>query len=307
MSWSGLALDGVVNAGTQLLLAAEEGVPPEHIASKIAVPLAIVIFGGAVYALLWSNYGAKKGALVYSTAMFAFTFMLGVFWWFGAPGTPVATGLQNFPGQAPDAYLGSWFGFEPGSPRAQFFPAANSFEDLQAIEDYVGTDDPEDPQAAFITGDLEQAGSVMLAQWLPTDEAGGFRIGATRRQGLQEAAGAPEQGETRASPFYTAEIQELRVTDSNGSRVAGAQIVTYANFANEETGVTSRQVPVEEGVWYAFKDPGALWFPSAVWTGISLVLFLLSLWGLDRMEQREKKAAQVEVKEPEDLQVPIAQ
>lgn len=290
-----------------LLLASEaEGVPPEHIAAKLAVPIGVVIFCGAVFALLWSNYGAKKGALIYGTALFGFTTMLGVFWWFGAPGTPVATGLQNFPGQAPDAYQGAWYAFEPGSPRAEFFPSTNDIGSFQTVQEYVGTDDPSDPALGYISGDLDGAGSNMLAQWLPTDESGGLRIGAERRQALQEAAGTPGEGESRADPFYTAEIDELLLNDDGGIRVAGARITTYANFADEETGQVVRSEPVEQGTWFAFKDPGALWFPSAVWTFVSLGLFVICLFLLDRMEQREKRR-HTEVEEAEDLAVPIAQ
>ncbi|MEX2458365.1 MAG: hypothetical protein WD770_05215 [Actinomycetota bacterium] len=290
-----------------LILASEaEGVPPEHIAAQLAVPLGFLIFSGAVFALLWSNYGAKKGGLIYATAFFGFTTMLGIFWWFGAPGTPVAGGLQNFPGQAPDAYQGAWYGFEPGAPRAGFFPSTNDLGSFQTVDEYVGTGDVEAPGHAFISGDLDQAGGIMLAQWLPTDEAGGLRVGAGRRTELNEAAGAPGEGEERASPFYTAEIDEMLVADDGGTRVAGARITTYANFADSETGVVTRSEPVEEGVWFAFKDPGATWFPSAVWTFVSLVLFLLSLFALDRIEQREKRR-HTEVEEAEDLAVPIAQ
>ncbi len=35
-----------------LILATEGGVPPEHIASQLAVPVGIVIFCGSVFALL---------------------------------------------------------------------------------------------------------------------------------------------------------------------------------------------------------------------------------------------------------------
>lgn len=297
-----------MSAFTNLLILASEseGVPPSHIAAKIAVPIAILLFSGSVFLLLWANFGAKKGALIYSTAFFAFTMMLGVFWWFGAPGTPVATGLINFPGQAPDAYQGAWYAFEPGSPRADFYPATNDFDSFESIAEYVGTDDEEDPEYSFIAGDLDQAGSHMLEQWLPRDEQGGLRVGANRRTALNEAAGSPREGEERGDPFYTAEIQDLRLRDDHGIRVAGARIATFANFADAETGVVQRTEQVEEGLWFAFKDPGALWFPSAVWTFVSLALFLLSLFALDRVEQREKRRS-AEVEEPEDLAVPIAQ
>ncbi len=294
-----------------LFLAAEAGhVSPDHIAAKIAVPLGIVIFVGAVYLLLWSNYGAKKGALIYATAFFGFCTMLGVFWWFGAPGTPVATGLQNFPGQAPDTYLGKWFAFEPGSERAEFFDSTNDLDSFETVASYIGkpnASDEElegDPKASFVRGDLEQALGKMVAQYLPVDEFGGVRLGAERRQAINERAGEPQGEEERADPFLTAEVIDTPlVTDDNGTRVAGARLQMFANYVGPDG---ARQVPVEEGVWFAFKDPGALWFPSAVWTGISLVLFLISIAALDRLEQREKQLVG-EIQEAEDLAVPIKQ
>ena len=63
----------------------------------------------------------------------------------------------------------------------------------------------------------------------------------------------------------------------------------------------------DSAVWFAFYDPGANWFPSALWTIISLIGFALSLWWLDRLEQTEKRLARVVIEQPEDLAVPIAQ
>ncbi|MDX1658678.1 MAG: hypothetical protein R3343_07655 [Nitriliruptorales bacterium] len=297
-----------------LFLASEsDRVPPDHVAANLALPIAILIFCGSVYLLLWSNYGAKKGALIYSVAFFGFNFMLGVFWWFGAPGTPVATGLQNFPGQATDAYQGAWYGMQPGSPRAEFFDSTNNFDEFVTPEEMVGTDDPEDPGLSFLKGDLEQANQIMLSQFLPRDEAGSLRVGANRRQEFQEAAGEPQSGEARAEPFFTAELAttedgtpQLKVIEEDGIRIAGAQYNVIAQFVEQGTNEVVRTEVVETGNWFAFKDPGAIWFPSAVWTGVSLLLFVLSLVGLDRMEQREKEQ-QTEVQEPEDLASPIAQ
>jgi hypothetical protein len=300
---------------TALLLATEAGhVSPDHIAAKIAVPVGVVIFVGSVFLLLWSNYGAKKGALIYAVALFGFSAMLGVFWWFGAPGTPVATGLQNFPGQPSDAYQGQWYAFEGGSARADFFPATNNLDDFQTVAGYIGAPNASqeelerDREAAFLRGDLDQAAALMLNQYLPRDESGSLRIGAQRRQEMLTAAGDPQPGEGRADQFFTAEMTPdtaTRLTTSNGTRVAMTSFTTYANFVDEDTGEV-RPVPVEEEAWFAFKDPGALWFPSAVWTGISLALFILSLLALDRIEQREKRTVGA-VLEAEDPAVPINQ
>lgn len=300
-----------------LLLAVEggEGIPPEHIASKLAVPLGFLIFSGSVYLLLWSNYGARKAAAIYSTAFFAFSTMMGIFWWFSAPGGLVAGGPRHFPGQDAGRYSGAWYAFEQGSERADFFPAVNdasrfvppeefvvSKGDVQSFliggEEYVG----------FLEGLSESATEEMMALYLPTDESGtSLRIGANRRLEYLEAAGSPRAGEERAQPFFTGTPGPVRVLESSdGILLAASDLTVEANFADEETGQVARTVEVDNQTVFAFRDPGALWFPSAVWTGVSLLLFLASIFALDRIEQREKQE-QAEVEEPEDLAVPIAQ
>lgn len=304
-----------------MVLAVEggEGIPAEHIAAKIAVPIAILIFCGSVFMLLWSNYGARKGALIYSTALFGFCMMLGVFWWFGAPGTPVATGLQNFPGQPADQYTAKWFPFEPGSARAQFFDSTNDLgSNFQPLAQFLGREDAaaeelqDDPAYSAFSGDLDSAASRMAELFLRVEE-GESRLGGERRGAYQEAALeglAAEVGEdnvddwSRGDPFFTAVPEEVLVTRDQGTLVAGAQFTALANFENEDG--ETLQVPVDTQPRFAFKQESALWFPSAVWTLVSLVLFVLSLWGLDRVEQREKRALE-EVQEPERLAVPIRQ
>lgn len=295
-----------------LVLATEgvEGLPGSHIASKLAVPLAIVFFMGSVYVLLWSNYGAKKGALIYLSALGGFNVMLGIFWIFGAPGTPIATGPQNFPGQAADAYTAKWFPMEPGSERAMEFPATNSIDSFSDIPTYIGNpdateEDLEAPGPAAIRGDIDQASQTMVELYAPT-ESGAIVLGGQRRAAWTEAAGDPEPGETRASPFFTVEVVEIRVTDDQGVRVAAAVLQPHANFVDEDGETRQVAVTDEPDVMYAFKDPGAITFPSIVWTLVSLVMFGAALFGLDRIEQREKRE-QLEVAEPEDLATPVRQ
>lgn len=304
-------------ATTGLFLASENGLPPEHIAAKLALPLGLLFFCGSVYLLLWAVYGAKKGALIYGVAFFGFNMMLGVFWWFGAPGTPVATGLRNFPGQPQDQYQGKWFAFEQGSARADFFPSSNSLDNFESVPSYLGADqDATGPKISFLSGDLDQATSHMIDLYLPTDESGTARLGAERRAAIEdviaqnqsdvEAAlrqgGAQEGTITRAQPFFTARVAPTEdgeglqrgLTDDDGTRVAGAKLQLVANFAgtNADGAPVKEELVVEEQTMFAFKDPGALWFPSAVWTAIAVVGLVGCGFGLDRMEQREKRRAE---------------
>jgi hypothetical protein len=309
-----------------LLLATEgvEGLPPEHIASKLAVPIGILIFAGAVFALLWSNYGAKKGSLILGVAMFGFMGLIGTFWWFGAPGTPVATGLQNFPGQANDAYTAKWYPFEPGSERSESFELWRNLDDFQTIPEFAGavqddgSIDETDPFYSSVSGDAEGAAALMIEQYFPR-ENGSLQIGASFRTELQQATQevtdqAP--ADSRFSDWLTEvagvseesnyDEEQLYVAVDQGQRVAGAVLETYAVFVDNETGSEVARIPVAETEWFAFKDPGAIWFPSAVWTIASFLLFALCLALLDRIEQREKRE-ETEVEEPMDVQVPIAQ
>jgi hypothetical protein len=281
--------------------------PGEHIAARLALPIGIVVFCGGVYLLIWAVYGWKKGALIYGTAFFAFSAMIGVFWWFGAPGTPSATGLQNFPGQTADHYVGRWFPMEPGSERAEFFQSTNDLEQLQTPEAYAGVEDldeearEQDPGYRALLGDVATAVDRILEFYLPETEGGAPLIGSERRSAMVEAAGEAPEGMQPATPFFEAralpsEVDEtrplVRVGEEQGVRLIGVPLEVVAVYAGEddEGAPIREEVVVEEAVWFAFQDPGALWFPSAVWTLVSLLLFALCLFGLDRLELREKRA-----------------
>lgn len=301
-----------------LFLAVEESIPPDHLVARLAVPLGLLFFSGSVFLLLWSNYGAKKGAAIYGTAFFGFAMILGVFWWFGAPGTPQNLGVTFLPGQETNHYQPQWYGFEPGSERAEYFGAADSPEEFETVPQFlglpedIGEDDLEDrPRASQLSAALDSAVDQMQEQFLPIEDDVA-QIGAERRAGLEEevAEARPEQAEMRASPFYTAEpVEEPRVTEDpeTGVRLATAEFQVFANFMDADE-VPLDPIPVgETRTWFAFFDPGGEWIPSALWTGISAGGFLLSLFWLDRLEMRDKRRLRDEVEEPEDLAVPIAQ
>lgn len=297
-----------------LVLATEgvEGIPADHIAAKLAVPVAILLFCGSVFLLLWSNYGAKKGALIYATAFFGFCFMLGVFWWFGAPGTPVATGVQNFPGQPADQYNAHWFAIEPGSQAAEMLPATNNLGDFSTIEEFAGAS--EGPRYNSLNGDLSQAGDLMtnLAIHRQDDQVllGGQARSEyleTAQQALADEVGADAAGNySRAAEAYTAEAGDLLLTRSNGTLMAGTEVTVFVNYVNDDDAADTVEVPVDTKTMFAFKQESILWFPSMVWTLVSLLLFVLSLLGLDRIEMRERRREE-ELDEPESLAVPIRQ
>jgi len=300
----------------QLILAVEAAIPPDHPASILAVPLGLLFFVGSIYLLLWSNYGAKKALAITGVAWGGISAILGIFWWFGAPGIPPGLGINHLPGQTADDWADRWYAFEEGSERAGFFDLVGQVDEFEPPHAYLGLpsqDGLERPDLEWtslvsLTG---QAETRMEEQFLPLDENGIAQIGAERRAAMEEVV-AEEQpdGTTRAPLFYTAEVvEDAQLADDPGTgvRLATARFQVVANFFDED-GVPIDPIPVEEPRnWYAFYDPGAVWVPSAIWTGISGLIFLLGLVWLDRLEMREKRLQSDEVEEPERLAVPVAQ
>jgi len=312
-----LLLTPAVTAAATILLAVEDVIPPDHPVAILAVPLGLLFMSGSVYVLLWSNYGARKAAGIYGTAFFGFSLILGVFWWFGGPGIPPNLGITTLPGQAADHYDPVWYAFEPGSERAQFFSGVNTVDAFVTVDAYVGREGADrqtlnrDPAFAALAGSSRTAAQRMQEQFLPLDQFGVARIGVSRRSAFEEQVALLQPANSRrGTPFYTARIEgPIRLFDdpTSGLLLATATFQTVANFTDAQ-GTPIEPVPVgEPAVWFAFYDPGANWFPSALWTIISLVGFLISLVYLDRLEQQEKRLKRIVVEQPEDLAVPIAQ
>src|SRR5690606_22480886 len=121
--------------------------------------------------------------------------------------------------------------------------------------------------------------------------------------------------------FYTSEpVGEPRITDDQGVQVVTQRFRTVANFTDVDgvpilrstTDENGEEIeapwPVgEETDWFAFRDPGAEWFPSMLWTVFAALGFAGSLFWLDRLELADKRRELEVAEEPEDLAVPIAQ
>lgn len=301
-----------------VFLAVEEAVPADHPVAILAIPIGMLFLSGSIYLLLWSNYGVRKALAIYGTAFFGLSFLLGVFWWFGGPGISTNNGVDHLPGQTAADYSAQWYAFEEGSPRASFFPNASDRSAYQTAEEYLGLADldeealEDEPSFGQLAGSLGQAIDSMQQQFLPVDDNGIAQIGVTRRQAYEEEAAAarPDDAAGRARPFFNVrQVDDPLVTDhpQTGVLLATQRFQATATFT-DESGVPFEPIPLGDPVdWYAFYDPGAPWIPAAVWTGISLVLFLLSLVSLDRLEAREKRLATQEVEEPETIAQPVAQ
>lgn len=154
-----------------LVLFAAQATPPDSLMAKLAVPLGIVIFLGSIYMLLRSNLGTRRGYLVFATAFFGYMIIQSAFWAFGAPGTPVATGPTNLPGQPANEYQPEWVPFAEDSRLGK--------GDYAWIADAEWTEVPEDfAETASVGVDeiqgffASEAGTKLVGEnWKPDAES----------------------------------------------------------------------------------------------------------------------------------------
>ena len=280
-----------------LVLAAEShGIPGSDWRAKIAVPLGFVLFFGSIYMLVRSNLGTRRGYFVTATSFFGFMIIYALFWTFGAPGTPPATGPQNLPGQALDAYEDVWRPYAGDSAVAEdsAYAVAKTYpEGFEAAPDAVGLPQSfvenantgsEDIKTFFSTkaGPL-QTPPIKASTWVEIDRKyasatnGRPIIAVTFQQTYQIAQAnpgdpAPAEG---AEPVFT----------PDGAPVADDE----SNVAPPGTELND---PVENGETYtafAYFDAGNPAFPSLLSLVIIIILFVLHALLLARDEQRERR------------------
>lgn len=280
-----------------LVLAAEgHGIPGNDWRARIAVPLGFLIFVGSVYMLVRSSLGTRRGYLVAATSFFGFMIIYSLFWTFGAPGTPPATGPQNLPGQQLDAYEDVWRPYagdsrvaeDPIYAVAKTYP--NGFSDtpeaagLPAEITAEADTGAEDIKTFFSTkaGPLQKP-PIKKATWAEVESERKFAkatnerpiIAVTFQQTWQIGTLPPGVAPPPGDPLLTVD----------GERVAEDQ----SNVAPSGTKIND---PVENGETFrafAYFDKGSPAFPSFLMFLIILVLFILHALGLARDEQRERR------------------
>ncbi len=231
-----------------LVLAAEE-IPASEPLAKLAFPLGVLIFLGSIYMLLRSNLGTARGYYVFGTSLFGFLFLISLFWGFGAPGTPQATGPTNLPGQPADALLPKWIPFAQDSRLADR-------ADLSMVKSY--------PEGFTENG------------W-PEDEQDNIDVGVDE-----------------ALNFFSSDVA--------GQVIQSTWVPQTVSYATTDTGFPIIAIefveadealqPVEGGqtyVAFSYFDQGNPLLPSIIFMIVSLVLFLLHAFLLDRSEQRERR------------------
>lgn len=303
---------------TSVLLAAaanEEYVPPDDWRGAVALPLAILIFFGAVFLLLKSNLGTRRAYLVEATCFFGFMTVLSLFWGFGAPGTPRNTGPQSLPGQSADYYTPKWVPFAGDSTLAdERFSIVKQYP--EGFEEAAGSGgeggEGTDAAAAGDTGQADTEGAEADPAG-GADEIGNFfreEHGGTQLIGDDWVqAGAPfvtttETGEevvaaTFAKPFALNDDGEIP-QDADGQPLfeddqVGQPIPEdFAVPSGVDDDVAQLLTP-ESFTGFAFYDPGFAMFPALVMMVLSIAGFILHALLLGWDENREKERAVEEV------------
>lgn len=266
-----------------LVLATESGISYQSPLAKLATPIGILIFLGLPYMLMRSNLGTLRAYLVIATSFFGFMTLLSLFWAFGAPGTPAATGPTNLPGQTQDEYQPIWVPFAEDSLVAEESPYAELVGNEEAFTEEIPAAETENVDTGvndtknFFSADEDDSGYPPKI----------------------DATAAVAEG-----PFYA------RTPDGRPViRVTYGATYQFDQEGNLPEGVDDDQVGTvipegEEGAAfftaYAFFDAGNPVFPSLVLFAISLVGFLLHALLLYRDEQKEsEEEREVEVTEQE--------
>jgi hypothetical protein len=233
----------------ELLVFAAEEIPPSNPLAQLATPLGVVFFLGSTYLLLRSNLGTARAYHMLGTALFGFLFLISLFWGFGAPGTPQATGPTNLPGQPTDALQAKWVPFAQDSLLADR-------ADLSVVKGYPEGFEVDGAPAA--DADLIDQGVSEMLNFFSSSTAGA----------VIEATWVPE------TIAYT--------ETSTGFPLLAVEYVAVNDALEPDPEVGSY-------VAFGYFDAGQPLLPSLVFVVISLVLFLIHAWLLDRSERIERR------------------
>lgn len=223
------------------------------------VVTAIAIFMGLPYIILSTVLGARKAFLVESAGLFGFIILLSLVWLVGAPGT--------VPGTGPRGPEPTWVPFLADSEQGQEFA-----EHIARFPD--GWDEPGKRYAGGIDSksEIETTKSQLLEalanraafQGLPATEPSdwNFRVAGQR----------PATEEEATLPAATVRFFQTGPVLLSGVRIPAT---------DEHPSVTV----------FALRDKGRIFQPAAMFLGVGVVAFILSLAGLARIEKKEKREA----------------
>lgn len=290
-----------------LILATEGGIPTSNPWSQLAVPLGILIFVGSVYMLIRSNLGTRRGYLVMSASLWGFTFLLSLFWTFGAPGTPANVGPQNLPGQELDEYQPIFVPFAADSevataedsPYAAALDFPNGWGEVPA--DFQGTAEIGVQNISSFFAGLDTAGEVP-GTYFPI-------LDGTEELAAPAVYAVADNSRPMIGATFVNTCQLGVGQDANGDDVAEDALPPYCEGLQIGDPIPADAVdaagePVrQEQTLFALFDAGTPSFPSLLMTGILFVLFAVHMVLLARDERREARETLAERNENEEVEV----
>jgi hypothetical protein len=299
-----------------VLAAESHGIPGSDWRAKLAVPIGFLLFFGSVYLLVRANLGSRRGYLVMATSFFGFMIIYGLFWTFGAPGTPPATGPQNLPGQELDAYEDTWRPFagdsliadDPVYAVAKTFPEgfSDTPEDAELPAGFEATADTgsDDIKTFFADDAGVMKNPPVAATWAEVPDT---------RKYAKATNGRPIIGVTFQQTYQVAQLPQGETLEEGESPPLSADGCTLGDGCEEAPSGVEIGDPVEGGETYtafAYFDAGNPIFPSIVVMAIILLLFAIHALLLARDERRERRerealaaeaaAAETRTREPAD-------
>lgn len=240
-----------------LIVFAADEIPPDNPMAQLVFPLGVLAFLGTTYLLLRSNLGTRRAYYVLGTCVFGFLLIMSLFWGFGAPGTPQATGPTKLPGQVQDALLPKWVPFAQDSLLADR-------EDLQIVKQF--------PEGFTEDG------------WPAEMEAEEGDEGNLVDQGIDDIQGFFASGDAGQQVEETWAVESAYYAEAPGT---GYPVLAVTYIETDEA-----LEPDPDGETYTafgYFDAGNPLLPSYILIGLSLLGLLLHGWLLDRDERAEKR------------------
>ena len=178
----------------------------------LVVATAVAILGGSVYLLLATNMGARLGLLVALAGLFGWLSILTLTWWIQPPGNgPRGTNPSWKP---VEIYVSG--GGSPQTEALTSLPAEITPTPAQIIADHPEMlKDFPNPDTTSYT-DIAGAFPDILAEYLTSDDLGGWRVTPAASAG--EAQAAADVALTTTSGFFqaTTDYKKLSVFEFGG-------------------------------------------------------------------------------------------
>ena len=227
---------------------------------------AITVFMGTIFVLLTGILGPRKAYLVQATALSGFVIILSLMWLAGAPGT--------VPGTGPRGTEPTWIPFIADSEQGhEFTRELDTFpQDWdKAGKQYAGGIDS--------GGEIDNVRGILTAALATRAKAQGLQATDPADWNFLAEGRKPSSPDEEALPVATVRFLQRGTPLLFGITIPG----------------TAKHPAVTV---FAFRDKGQIFKPSAMFLGVSVVMFALHLALLAREDERDKRLERASATSP---------